>query len=72
MKRDVRIAGAILVLAGCVILDQPVPLSLFVYAIFLSVSGLFCMVGGSLCPKLTRSVTTLFGDVREEIQRQNP
>jgi|GEM_PF-4406431 len=72
MKSDSRIAGAVLILAGCVILDQPVPRPLFVYAIVLNAVGI-CM----LVPVLSNILRRLFGkaesfqqEVADEIRRQ--
>jgi hypothetical protein len=63
--------GAILVVAGCILLAQPsMPHPIFVYAILLNITGILLVIA-RLLPGLIGKAKTFSNRVKDEIKRQN-
>jgi hypothetical protein len=63
--------GAILVVAGCILLAQPsMAHPIFVYAILLNITGILLVIA-RLLPGLIGKARTFSNRVKDEIKRQN-
>ena len=76
MNTNKGTVGAILIVAGCILLAQPsMPNPILVYAILLNVVGILlviaCLLPG-LIGKIISPAKSLSNSIKDEIKRQNP